>query len=42
MRLRVMVGVVVSKIGYDRFTIDRELFLEGTNLDPIKTHVGCV
>ena len=41
-RHRVILGVVVAKIGAARFPIEQELFLEGPILDPIKTHVDCL
>ena len=39
MRDRVMLGVVIAKISIARLPINKDFFLEGPILDPIKTHV---
>ena len=39
MRDRVMLGVVIAKVSIARLPINKDFFLEGPILDPIKTHV---
>ena len=35
----VMLGVIIAKISIARLPIDKNYFLEGPILDPIRTHV---